>query len=40
LAEAPAPRERWFLFQRDRVGEAIRDWMEENGLEVASTERP
>lgn len=35
LIEAPAQRERWFLFQRDRVREAIRDWMEENGLEMA-----
>ncbi len=36
LGQAPAERERWFLFQRDCVREAIREWMEENGVELAS----
>lgn len=35
LVEAPAARERWFLFQGDRVREAIRVWLEENAVEVS-----
>ncbi len=34
LVDAPSQRERWFLFQRDRVREAIQEWMEENGVEL------
>ena len=40
LVEFPAERERWFGFHRERAVEAAKQWMEENGLEAASTERP
>lgn len=36
LARSPnlEERERWFQFQRERVHERTRDWLEENGIEA------
>ena len=33
LAGHPAERERWFAFHSERVREAAREWLEENGIE-------
>jgi hypothetical protein len=34
LAGHPAERERWFAFHDERVREAAREWLEENGVKV------
>lgn len=39
LGRYPAERERWFRFRDDRVREAIREWLEEHGIEPV-TEPP
>ncbi len=36
LADHPAERERWFAFHDDRVREAAREWLEENGVETSA----
>lgn len=32
LSDFPADRERWFAFRGERLREAAREWLEENGL--------
>ena len=36
LADHPAERERWFAFHSERVREAAKEWLEENGIEGSS----
>jgi hypothetical protein len=38
LADYPGERERWFAFRDARVREAMREWLDENGIEA--TPRP
>lgn len=38
LEEDPAERERWFAFERGRVREAAREWLEENGIEASAAD--
>jgi hypothetical protein len=33
LADSPAQRGRWFAFRGERLREAAREWLEENGIE-------
>jgi hypothetical protein len=40
LGGYPAERERWFAFHDERVREAAREWLEDNGVEVAGPPTP
>jgi hypothetical protein len=40
LAGWPKERERWFAFRGERVREAAREWLEENGFCVRETAAP
>ena len=38
LEEDLDERERWFAFDRERVREAAKEWLEENGIEASSAD--
>lgn len=39
LAERPQERESWFAFREERVIEAMREWLEDNGIEATAEPR-
>jgi hypothetical protein len=40
LDDAPAERERWFAFRDERLRQAARDWLAEEGIEPTTTPPP
>jgi len=35
LTDFPAQRDRWFAFRTERLRQAAREWLEENGVEAS-----